>query len=530
MARNNSHTAKPADNELENLLMIAIFVIFGYMLFSFIAQYLAVIARYIYAPFIAPIYTAGESFNTLGSASVLFVYSMIAAGFWLFFLLKKKRHSITAITYTAVLLILLVVEIATGHEGSFVTAPMRMYCNPESSGLGAIFTCQNGATEIGAFGTIWVVLASIMCNLFFASGSIATLIQSMINLSKHPKSVARQRFDIDGFIRDQKDLYPHLKLYDIINPNEIDGKSGQLRLMDNSRRVAYEHDLIKNFSQRPTNSSDSYGKQFNQPINLNKLDSMPEVDEDELVPVLDQDKFETLMLSQLGRVLAGVESMNAAQIIVLGITLPRACSIDENMSEDDAEKVNKEHYRRMDYVWDWVARDIQTAHEVDIGLNAFDKLDEYRAVVEEWLQHEVAQKFAKEHFYVNTFLYRVVSEAKRVGVCQPSGFRWLKLYDRVVWALIQNIDRPSAFAENIAVVSHYLMERKTGKGINQPMLQAAYNGMVDNIQKYRFPKEKVAAWNHFKETGDKSLMRKLNMIGKGEDDDEDLIEEAQIVQ
>lgn len=522
------YDAKPADNELENLLMIAIFVIFGYMLFSFIAQYLAVIARYIYAPFMAPIFSAGEAFGTMGSVGMLLVYTLIAALAWVFIWFKNKRNSITAITFSVVLLILVVVEIATGHKGSFVTAPMRMYCNPTSSGLGAIFTCQNGAADIGAFGVIWVILASIMCNLFYASGSIARLIQSMINLSKHPKSIARQRFDIDKFIKDQKDLYPHLKLYDIINPNEIDGKSGQLRLMDNSRRVAYENDLIKGFSQRPTNSSDSYGKQFNQPINLNTVDSMPEIDENELVPVLDQDKFENLMLSQLGRVFAGVKSMNAAQIIILAITLPRACSIDENMSEEEAKQVDKEHYRRMDYVWDWVARDIKTAHEVDVGLNAFDKLDEYTAVVEEWLEHEVAQRFAKEHFYVNTYLYRVVSEAKGVGVCQPSSFRWLKLYDRVVWALIQNIDRPSAFAENIAVVSHYLMERKTGRGINQPMLQAAYNGMVDNIQKYKFPKEKVEAWHHFKKTGDKSAMRKLNMIGK-DDDDDDGIEDAQIV-
>lgn len=515
--REANHSAG-GHNDLDGLLMVCIFTLFGYILFVIISQYLAWLARYVYAPFVTPIWAMGENFGTIGSTGVMVFYSLIALSVWAVIKFSLKKRGSLALGYAIGWFVFAILEIVIGHKDSFMTANMEIYCNPENSGFLAIFSCQNTPAQIAAFGTVQIIIASILPNIILAIPSITDLFKGMSNLSDHPKVKGKVSFSMDGFIKNQKQLYPHLKLYDVINPNEVDGQSGSLRLMDNSRRLAYEHDLIKGFARRPNDSSSSYGKLYNTPVGLNNSEKLPDVDMEELVPVLDEVKFETLMLSQLGKVYSGVESLNAGQIIVLATVLPRACSSDENMNKAQAEAINEKHYEMMDYVWDWVSRDVRKAHVHDIGLNGFDRLDEYRAVIKEWINHDIAKKILYEHAYINTFIYRVMMTAKTIGVCQPSNFRYLKLYDRKLWALIQNVDRPAGFAENIAVVSHFLMEVKERRGINQPMLQAAYNGMLTNLQKYRYPLNKIEAWNEFKLTGDKTLMRELKMISKEEDE------------
>lgn len=505
-------------SDLDGFLMVGVFTLFGYILFVIISQHLAWLARYVYAPFVTPIWFMGEKLSTLGSTGVMVFYSLIALSIWAVMKFALKKRGTLSLSYAIAWLSFAIIEIVIGHENSLMTANMKMYCNPENSSFFAIFSCQNSPNQIAGYGVVQIVMASFLPNIVLAMPSIADLFKGMSNLKDHPKNQAKAKFTMNSFIKNQKELYPHLKLYDVINPNEADGRSGRLRLMDNCRRLAYEHDLIEGFARRPNDSSSSYGKQYNQPVGLNDSDKLPDVDMEELVPVLDQKKFETVMLGQLGKVYSGVASLNAGQIIVLATVLPRACSSDEGMDKKEAEEINKKHYEMMDYVWDWVSRDIQKAHTQDIGLRGFDRLDEYRAVVEEWIDHDVSKKLLREHAYVNTFIYRVMMTAKTIGVCQPSNFRYLKIYDRKLWALIQNVDRPAGFAENIAVMSHFLMELKEGRGINQPMLQAAYNGMLTNLQKYRYPIEKIEAWNEFKLTGDKTLMRKLEMISKEEDE------------
>ena len=507
-------------NDMDGYLLGGMFTFFGYMLFVIISQNLAWLARYIYAPFVTPIWFMGEKFGTLGSASVMLFFSLVALSIWVIikFVLKKEAMSFLSLVYAIAWIVFAVMEIVTGHEGSFMTANMKLYCNPESSGFFAIFSCQNTTQQIGSLGIRSIMMASLFPNAILAMPSFADLFKGASNLKDHPKTQAKVKLSMNGFIKNQKNLYPHLKLYDVINPNEVDGRSGSLRLMDNSRRLAFEHNLIDGFARRPDNSSSSYGKQYSKPVGLKTANILPEIDMEDLVPVLNQNRFETLMLSQLGRVYSGIESLNAAETIMLAIILPRACSSDSKMSKKEAEAIMDKHYEMMDYVWDWVSRDVQKAHTEDIGLRGFDRLDEYREVVEEWIDHEISKKALIEHAYVSTFIFRILQIAKSIGVCQPSNFRYLKLYDRKLWALIQNVDRPAGFAENIAVVSHFSMEIKEGRGINQPMLQPAYNGLVTSLHKYRYPLEKINAWQEFKLTGEKTLMRELEMISKKEDE------------
>lgn len=45
-----------------------------------------------------------------------------------------------------------------------------------------------------------------------------------------------------------------------------------------------------------------------------------------------------------------------------------------------------------------------------------------------------------------------------LGVIAPCELRWLRMYDRNLWALVQSVGRPSVFVEQLAAFSHYTSE------------------------------------------------------------------------
>lgn len=546
----NNQPPKQVDNELDSMILAAVFLVLGYILFAILVQYFSFIARYIYYPLVAPVWYAGETIGTTGSFLVLAFYSLFAYTIWAINkFARKKAGSMLLITYGSVFLFLALIEIVVGHKNSFLTSHVPLYCNPsDPKSFLYILTCQNSSADIAANGTLTLMIATIFPNLLIATPTLAELIGAFFRLPEHPKAKATTVYNVRSLIKAEKDLYPHLLICDQIDLNEVDGKSGQLRFMDDARRLCFENDLVDGFAKRPSVQSIKFqGESMPEDIDT----SIENVASDDLVPVVNPKRFEQLMLKQLGIVFSGVETLTPAQIILLAINLPRCCSYDENIAKafwmidqinrsdvpeeaevlesrfdslsvqpsnlDRAKEIEKIHVERIAEVQKWVAKDIVKAHseeDMSKGLARFPKLEEYKKDIEFWLQHEMSKSMLEQHAYVNTFLYRVLKDAKRLGVCQPSNFRWLKFYDRATWAIVQNVDRPSAFAENIATVSHYMIERKENTSVYLPMIQAAYNGLVKNINSYKYTDAMIDAWKEYHETGNKRAMFKQGMISK----------------
>lgn len=546
----NKEAPKNANSELDFMIMSGVFLLFGYILFAILVQYSSWIARYIYYPIVAPVWYAGENMGTTGSFLMLAFYSLIAYTIWaLRKFVWKKEGSMLLMTFGSIFLTFALIEIVVGHKGSFLTSHIPLYCNPsEPKSFLYILTCQNSAADIAANGILPLMIATIFPNLLIGAPALAELIGAFFRLPQHPKAKATTVYSVRSLIKAEKHLYPHLLICDKIDLNEVDGRSGQLRLMDDGRRLCFEHDLIDGFAKRPSvQSIKVQGEASPEDIDS----SIEEEVSNDLVPVINPKRFEQLMLKQLGIIYSGVETLTPAQIILLAINLPRCCSYDENIAKafwmidqidrsqiieeievlesrfdaldaqpnnlEKAKEIEKIHVERIAEVQRWVAEDIVKAHsEEDMakGLGRFPKLEEYKRDIEFWLKHEMSQSMLEQHAYVNTFLYRVLKDAKRLGVCQPSNFRWLKFYDRATWAIVQNVDRPSAFAENIATVSHYMIERKENTSVYLPMIQAAYNGLVKNINSYKYTDAMISAWREYHETGNKRAMFKQGMISK----------------
>lgn len=514
----NNNTNPPPQNknasEGEDIIGYGIIGMIVFVGFVILIQYASLVARYIYAPFAMPVWITGKLGGTIGS---VFMIGLIATAFlvtWVvrFFVLNKKGFF--WLSYAGLFFFIALMEVVTGFDNSFLTKHVSLLCNPSTVGFGSILSCQHGVDEFASLGTANLIVWSFVPNLILAWPLFYMLVTGIFRVSaEHPFSRTKKIHDIDSLIKEQKIQFPHLLFFDVLDPLKLPNTEGQMRMMDSSRRFCFDNDLVANFTIRPDLAdSASFGKQFGETPVAPEL-SYYDFKKQDLVPVLDADRFERLMNKQLGEPWAGVENLEPAETIMLAIALPKACSLDEAMSKGEASRIKKASEKRVKEVWVWASKDINSSQsDFDEGLAAFPQLEEYREVVASWLDHEYAQRILAEHAYVRTLLYKVLADAKKLGVMQPSSVRWLKYYNREVWSVVQNVSRPSSFAENIATVAHYKEERREGVAINRPMFQSAYNGLVERVREFNYQDDAVVAWHEWKTEGDPTGLAKLGLM------------------
>jgi len=510
-------------------------------------RYLAIASIYLYSIVLLPVWSMGKYLATTGSVIMLMLYAVICGVIGGFLKFKSSKKALTWFALAGVFGLLTVIEFVTGFDYSIVTGYMNVYCNPtEGYVWTAIFHCNNTVEKLMAVPLLVIVGYAVLPNLIFATPLIADLAAGFFRLSsEHPKSLSTQVHDVDSLIKSQKVLYPHLKIYDKLNPNDLDIYGGQLRILDGSRRFVFDRELVTDFVERPMQSSD-YGNKTGEVIKEENEAQDYNFGGDDLVPVIDVDKFKDIMMEQLGSMWTDSANLTPAETIILSIVLPRACCIDEAVNSKKAKEVDDDCYRRIAEVWNWVDKDISAKlaiknkikkgkkikdtdeERLNQGLERFPYLEEYRETIDDWLNSVHGQVIVNSHAYNRTILFRALEDAKLLGVMQPSNFRWLKFYDRTIWALVQNVSRPSGFAENIATLSHYKTERRSGAAVYRPSYQAAYNGLMERIREFKYTPEQIEAWKtylKYKDGGSEYIeqlnqaiaqLQKLNMVVREE--------------
>lgn len=517
MATSQEREGAPKNNpevsEWENYIGFGVVGLVASVAFITLIQYAALVARYVFALFTTPVWMASNAGGTIASMIMILLYAIICFAIAGVRKLVLKKSWLFWATAGGLWVLIAVLELAMTSNFSLLTRSMDIYCNPSSGGLLAVLSCQNGIDEIQANGTVANVIFSVIPNIVIGWATFYTIAMGIVKTrSEHPHALMTQIHTVDTLIKDQKQQYAHLLFYDKVNPNTMLNTVGQMRLMDNSRKFVFENDLVSNFTIRPdlANSS-NFGKQFGKKPVAPALEDYS-FKTDELVPVIDAAKFEKLMNEQLGEPWAGVENLGASAVILLAVALPRACCLDENIDSKTADAVKDQLDAMIADVWAWMAKSIDKDGNILHEVSEFTKLEEYREIIYDWVEHKIAQGYLEEHAYVNTFILRTLEEAKRLGVMQPSNFRWLKTHDRALWAVVQNVNRPSAYAENIATTSHYKEERAAGKRINKPKFQGAYNGLVDRVREFKYDKDVVEAWHTWKTKGDPTGLVQLGWV------------------
>lgn len=508
-----------SENDTSIGLMFAVGGFFLYILFLILIKYLAIVSPYFFYPFTMPVYAfAGSGFT---ASMIVMAYSLIAFAIALIPKFTGGKIRWGAFTYGIFWLFVAAGELLffktneLGQATSPLTSHVSKFCNPSENGLLYIMSCQNGMDDMQGYATLTIILTALVPNMVYGLTAIVNTVSNYGGLMKHPKSIAKRRIaDVDALIDAVAPHQPHLLIYKDIDPNRIDHNSGQLRLMDTPRRFCFENNLVSGFTKRPSKYNPSTYKKVNEPDSIDKNLKFTVADESDYVPRLDIDKFEEVMMQALGEVFTSIDALTPTQTVVLGIALSLTCRADLNMSDEDAKKILKSTERQCDEIFKWAHIDLKTAHKVNLGFAAYPHLEQFREAIAEWRDHPIAVEVFNNHAYINTIILRCLTDAKKLGVFQPSTLRWLLFYDRPLFAVVQNESRPSVFAENAATSSHYYVELKAGKKIYEPKLQIAYDGIMDNLREYQYSKKRVEAWEHYKNTGDAQKMITEKMVSE----------------
>lgn len=506
-----------SQGDLNVAMMIGVGGFFVYILAVMLVKFLALISPYFFYVFAMPIYTFSS--NGVVAALIVLVYAAISFGIAFYAKATKGKIMWSAAAYGVFWTIAAVGEflffkISNGSVSTPLTSHIAAFCDPMSKGIDYIATCRNTVEDVKLLSIPTVLLAVFVPNLVFGIGAIFNILSNFSKLSKHPKKLAKNHIgSVNQLINTVAPMQPHLLIYKDLDPNLVDYNSGQLRFMDSPRRFCFENDIISGFVKRPSKyDATSYKKFSNDADHLDKNLKFIPADKDDLVPVLDEKKFEEIMMRALGDVFTSIDSLTATQTAILGIVLPLTCRSDLNMTEKQAKAILKQTEKKCDDIFKWAARDIATTPQKKLDFGKYTGMQELRESIEKWMKHDIAKKIFSNHAYTNTIILRCLTDAKKLGVFQPSTLRWLMFYDRPLFAVIQNESRPSVFAENAATSSHYYVELKAGKKIYKPNLQIAYDGFMENLRMYKYPDHKVQAWEKYKRTADASDMKKEKMV------------------
>jgi len=100
-----------------------------------------------------------------------------------------------------------------------------------------------------------------------------------------------------------------------------------------------------------------------------------------------------------------------------------------------------------------------------------DKLIEQ--TVKKYSGKEEIKKITDKHFFKKTVFAALLETARTDGVLANSEFLWLKIKDRELWYMLNNVGRKSCFAECCAPWAHLLAEKSLDRKIANPMIANA---------------------------------------------------------
>lgn len=341
-----------------------------------------------------------------------------------------------------------------------------------------------------------LLTGSLLWNAIFIFAAIGLAFKGYMKLDQeHPKKKFGKNHTLDSFMEEQKQNEPHLRLVTDFNLQLINQNEGPFMGMKTTKEFAKEYNLVAGETEREI-------------IFMNNGVTQSQKDKSEKVPVINREKLISILRQQLGNLWVGVDHITDAQAILLAMYLPRACSTDRNMLDPEFKQIFKRCMQLEEEFWTIATEDVLYSDKFqpigtyndgspkypdgkkDLSVFNIPRLKE--EFIKPYINHPVAQEILSKHAYTNTFIIAVVFCARRLGVMAPCQMRWLRFYDREIWALLQNIGRPSFFCENMGSISHYQAEVVAKEKIYQPHFDVAIRGFEHQIKTYLYSPEALA--------------------------------------
>lgn len=377
---------------------------------------------------------------------------------------------------------------------SFLTNTSVLCVTPDSAlGIGRqeytpnFFHCTRNPNNIEIFE---LIMNSFIFNLIGVIPAAYIGIKGFLRIEKdhiRKKFYQPQPLTLENFAKEQVVNYPHLLLYTKINPFYVSNMEGQLMGMLTPIEFVKKYNLATTCSAREI----KFQLEGTTSTQLSETDKVPRVDREKLYPIL---------RNQLGNLWCGVESLSPLEIILLACHLPEAYGMDEgeNISNNVFHQIKKDGVMLRDELWEVIAFQVEN----DSDFKPYDKKDKNGLYIYPFKDRNIAnidieniktdfiikylesnyfKKLLDEHSYISTIIMRTILDARKGGVIAPCEMRWLKFYNRRLWALLENTGRPSFFCENMATYSHFVAEITLKKKIFEPHFEVAIKGFESQL-------------------------------------------------
>lgn len=490
--------ANSGDNDL-NLIFYFFISLLGIYAFALILGFISV---WVYAPITALPYYAGIKFEKpIFISLILLLYAaiFIAIDFlWTKYQYKgaqvPKERSYGLRFGAGFLIILAVLGVVLKWD--VMTHPLLSHihtiCSPTSL-LSPYSGCSRTFMDVMTSNPVITLSSLFVPNLIILICCLPELFRAIVLLMDHPDHKVTKKMNVEDIIQVLSHSFAHLKFYKKFNPAKFDFKKGPFAVLMQSREFADRHGLITGFKKRQSNKE--ILRTLNSKQKVSEGSDKELVISDSIIPTIDEKKFELLCLEQLGETWPGVDALPPHTVIVLSILFTQCTALDEGVTEEAYKNIIKTVQDDINNVWSFLA-DYSRA-DADGDLKSVPKLIKYKHYIslknrlKDNLKNSAAvANIINKHAYTSTIIYAASITAKEVGVLSPNSFRWLKYYDRTLYASLQNARRPSVFAEDMGGYAHYSMEAKIGKALYRPDFQAAYNGLNERLSMFAYNQDK----------------------------------------
>lgn len=297
-----------------------------------------------------------------------------------------------------------------------------------------------------------LVVFVIPAALWIARRSLAT------NPTNHKHFARPKDFTLHTFTDRMGETYPHLKLFRKLNLTARSINKGWYRMADTEKQFAIKHQLLDRVK----------GNEF-------KVNS---------------ERSTEIFLGQMGPLWTRYDALSRWELAVMAVLLPRLAATDPDMSEEAYKGALARTEELILGYWKDAARTYDAKRNtlrLDLRL-AKDTVRKYGASAK-------VRKFFKAHAYVGTIIYAMLLEARSLGVLPPSEFRWLRVVDRRLWLLVDNVGKSVAVTEVGGIYYHFLHELSKKRAIEKPAVEGAVRALVEGVEKYAFFPDEIDAVN-----------------------------------
>lgn len=279
------------------------------------------------------------------------------------------------------------------------------------------------------------------------------------NPTNHLHYARAADYTLHSFSDEMGKHYPHVRLFRKIDLTARSIDEGKYRMPDTEKQFAMKHALLDR-----TDKSGVYR--------------------------VNSERATAVFREQLGTLWRSFSDLSKWEIAVLSVLMPRIAATDVEMSDEDYKAALETTNRLVASYWEIGDRTYNTETDtLDVDVT------EGLAAIRKYYRSPKVAKYFKKHAYVYTILYAMLNDARSLGVLPSNELRWLRVVDRRLWLVINNVGRTVAWTEVSGVYGHYVHELKKRRSLEKMEVGNAVKGLCEGVEGYRFSEDEVAKIN-----------------------------------